>query len=149
MATASAVARVAVDAVGDHPDAVAGDRGVGGDLVGAELGDRDHEPGPLGGSREPPAVEVHPAASERVGHHERRRVVHGDDEGDATRRRNRRRRRVHQVDGRDAPGRARDAEHVPRVVEHRRREREDHRIETVEVLVAQRAFDLGVRRAGR
>ena len=130
---------LAVDAVGHDPDPFAGDRGVGGHLVGAELGHRDHEPGPLRRGRESLPVELHPrrvnasgitsgAASCTVTTSGRPPV--GGTAGDGA---------CSRSTGATRRAGAGDTEHVPRVVEHRRREREDHRIEAVEAVRAQRA----------
>jgi hypothetical protein len=52
---------------------------------------------------------------------------------------------VHEVDRRQPPHRSADAEHVPRVVEERGRRRQDHRSQAVEIVVVQRALDIGTR----
>ena len=79
--TSSVVARVEVDAVGHDADALAGDRGVRRDLVGAELRHRDHQAGArFAAAAKPAPVERTAAPGERLGHRERCGVVHGDDE---------------------------------------------------------------------
>ncbi len=55
---------------------------------------------------------------------------------------------MHEVDGRHPPHRPRDAEHVPHVVEDRGGKREDHRIETDELVRAERPLHVGPRVAG-
>ena len=96
-----------VDAVRHDSDALAWDGAVRGDLLGAELGDRDHDVGSLRGRGEAAAVEPPSASSERLGHGQRRGVVRGDHEGNTVARRDRERRCVHEIDRPDASARAR------------------------------------------
>jgi hypothetical protein len=72
----------------------------------------------------------------------------GDDQGHAAGGRDGRRRRVHEVDGRDPPDGAGDAEHVPGVVQHRRGQWEDHGPHVVERVGVQRPIDVGAGMTG-
>jgi hypothetical protein len=113
------------------------------DLVGAELRHRDHQTGAARRGGEALPVERDAPAGEGLGHHERRGIVHGDDQWHAGGGGDGGRRRVHEVDGRDPPDGAGDAEHVPGVVEHGRGQREDHRPHLVERVGVQRPVDVG------